>query len=339
MRTSVVSISICVGHGLRSPRIPKMIRMIPAIGAMIGMGPRPSWPRVTAEVVAMSKNAPNPPVIIAIPIRSPQYAQELRVNTVIVLCLEYCTFIVVHIFMTEFQELTEEEIFKKEREFHLLMMKKMFLGLLLLLLYMVVYGVFLAVYLFGLMPMLTGVLKTVTYITVLAGAFLCFLPWFFVTMYVVFFFKGEGAPVPLSVLKERILAMNLADIPIVAQEKRGAILITWKYLDARWWSFFRKEGASQSYELLIKFNDEKKEVRLIDISKSLSWGVGAQDFQIRGQFFRGIIAEFAVGKQWGIQENFGVGKVFDYRFSSGTIKNPVANTILRSGWNIRMTVF
>jgi hypothetical protein len=41
-----------------------------------------------------------------------------------------------------------------------------------------------------------------------------------------------------------------------------------------------------------------------------------------------------VGKQWGIKENFALGKVYDYKFVPTEIKLPVLNTILRSGWDV-----
>jgi len=151
----------------------------------------------------------------------------------------------------------------------------------------------------------------------------------------VFYFPGEGAPESPEKLREKIMEINRFDAPVMVREKGDNLVITWKYVDAKWWEILAKAGLKKIYELHVKFNNEKKEVTLIDVKKSISWKAGPTHVRVSGGFFRGVIFDYEIGKRWGINENFGVGKIYDYRFTPQEIKNPVMNTILRNGWAVR----
>lgn len=169
--------------------------------------------------------------------------------------------------------------------------------------------------------------------------FILYFPWFFWTTSLVWLFKTEVTPpVSLETLREEILAINTFKSPVVVNEKNGKLIVTWNYLDAKWWEVFAKVGLKQTYELVLKFNDEKKEVKMIDISRTVSWRTGITDLRLHASYFRGIMMEYSIGKQWGIKENFSLGKIYDYKFTPSEIKTPVMNTILKSGWNVRFAL-
>ena len=155
----------------------------------------------------------------------------------------------------------------------------------------------------------------------------------------VFFFPGEGQPVPEAELRSLIKSVNGIDAPIMVREKGNQLVVTWKYVDARWWELLAKAGLEKLYELHLKFDDQKKEVTLIDVTKSVSWRAGPTEVRVSGGFFRGVIFAYEIGKQWGIKENFQIGKVYDYKFVPQEIKNPVLNTIVRHGWGARFGIW
>ena len=151
----------------------------------------------------------------------------------------------------------------------------------------------------------------------------------------VFHFRGEGSSVSEDTLQAQILGINNLEAPVMIQEKDDRLIATWNYVDARWWEVLAKAGLRQVYELHMKFDKEKKTVTMIDINKSVSWRAGPGKVRLRGGFFRGISSTYEIGKQWGIKENFELGKIYDYKFSSSEIKYPIMNTILRNGWDVR----
>ena len=151
----------------------------------------------------------------------------------------------------------------------------------------------------------------------------------------VYAFKGEGTAVSEQALREIVQHINDLDAPVMIEERGDKLVATWKYVDARWWEILAKAGLQQMYELHMKFNDDKKTVTMIDVNKSVTWRAGPDKVRVSGGFFRGISTTYAVGKQWGIKENFEIGKIYDYKFKSSEIKYPIMNTILRNGWDVR----
>lgn len=167
-----------------------------------------------------------------------------------------------------------------------------------------------------------------------------FFPFLLLAVHKIWFFRGQGAPVELVELKKQLLAINQFDIPVVVREtKKGELIFTWKYLDAKWWELLAKAGTKKSYELRARFNEKKHEALLIDVSKSLSWRAGITGARIGWWAFRGIQVGFALGQQYGLKENFQPGQVYDFKFNPSEIKTPVMNTILKNGWNVRFGIF
>jgi uncharacterized membrane protein YhaH (DUF805 family) len=168
------------------------------------------------------------------------------------------------------------------------------------------------------------------------GAFFPFLDW---TVKRVFRFSGEGSPAPEAELRARIQALNQFDAPVMVEERKDRLVATWKYVDAQWWELLAKAGLTKIYELHMKFDVPSHTVTLIDITKSVSWRAGPREVRLRGGFFRGVILAYEIGKAWGIQRNFQPGKIYDYRFVPQEIKNPILNTILRAGWDVRFGIW
>jgi len=173
------------------------------------------------------------------------------------------------------------------------------------------------------------------------GAFVFYLPWFFWITKKVWFFKSDAVePWPYAELKKELLNINNFDAPVTVTEKKpNHLIITWKYVDAKWWELFKKAGMTGNYRLHIVFSPEKHEARLIDVETRMNWSAGPTGFHQGFTFFRGIMMQFSIGKAWGIRENFSLGKIYDYKFVPGEIKSPVMNTLLRAGWDVRFALF
>lgn len=150
-----------------------------------------------------------------------------------------------------------------------------------------------------------------------------------------FYFRGSGVPMALVDLRKQIMEVNFHDLPIVAKEKGEKISVTWKYLDAKWWEVLSKQGAQRSFELVIHLDEKNHLATLVDISRSIRWGAGPSSVRFGFSFFRGVSLSRSQGAAWGIKESFTLGKIYQFRFSSDEIHDPVMNTILQAGWNVR----
>ncbi len=169
--------------------------------------------------------------------------------------------------------------------------------------------------------------------------FITYMPYFNWIMGKVYRFKGEGEPLPPAELRKKILELNEYDVPVMVKEKRKKLIITWKYVDAKWYELIAKAGLKKLYELHIKFKQDENLVTLIDVNKTVYWRAAPTQVKIRGGFFRGVMLHWEISKLWGLDENFKFRKIYDYKFTPSEIKNPVLNSILRSGWDVRFRMW
>jgi hypothetical protein len=154
-----------------------------------------------------------------------------------------------------------------------------------------------------------------------------------------FHFTGEGRAVSEEELCTAIKGINHLEAPVMVQERGKKLVATWKYVDAKWWEVLAKAGLTKVYELHMKFDERKKEVVLIDVKKSVSWKAGPSEVRLWGGFFRGVEFSYEIGKRWGIKESFAPGGIYSYEFSPQEIKNPIMNSILRNGWDVRFGIW
>jgi hypothetical protein len=150
-----------------------------------------------------------------------------------------------------------------------------------------------------------------------------------------FRFAGEGQPAAVADVRHTLLTVNQFDAPVTAEQRsENHIVFTWRYVDAKWWAIMSKAGLEKIYECHVKLNEKNQTATLIDVTKSISWRAGTGGIKVGWVGFRGVDFRYEVGVAWGIQENFGLGEIYNYKFSPQEIKNPVMNSILRHGWDV-----
>ena len=176
-------------------------------------------------------------------------------------------------------------------------------------------------------------------LAMMAFLILAFIPYLDQVIKSTFRFRGEGQPIPAGALRRQILAVNHSRAPVMAEERLYDLVLTWKYVDARWWEVLSKAGLTRLYELHVKLDEKRRVATLIDVHKSVHWRVGPTQVHIGKRSSRGVLVGYEIGEQWGIKENWEQGVVFDYKFVPAEIKTPVMNTILRSGWDVRFGIW
>ena len=168
---------------------------------------------------------------------------------------------------------------------------------------------------------------------------LSFFPFFYYLVKSVFFIKGEGQAISKAQLQQKLEELKTFDAPVMLKPKRRGYVFTWRYVDAKWWEVFQKAGLTELYELHVRLNERKHEAILTESTRKVNWGVGVEGVHLGWSGFRGVVSEWERGEAWGIRENFAPGKLYDYTFTPALVTNPVINTILRSGWDGRFSIF
>jgi hypothetical protein len=183
-----------------------------------------------------------------------------------------------------------------------------------------------------------GLLLTAV-LAMMAFLILAFVPYLDQVVKRVFYFHGEGESVPAGALRRQILSVSQFQVPVMAEERLYDLVLTWKYVDARWWEILAKAGMTRLYELHVKLDEKRCLATLIDVTRSVDWRAGPAQVRVGWGSFHGVVSAYEIGKRWGIRENWELGKVYDYKFVPAEIKTPVMNTLLRSGWDVRFGIW
>jgi hypothetical protein len=82
------------------------------------------------------------------------------------------------------------------------------------------------------------------------------------------------------------------------------------------------------------------EVRAVEQEWSVEWRGGVPSLSLAASAFRGQKMEMSFGTAYAFrEEDLTYGKVYEYRFSTGELKEPLISAAHRSGWGWRGVAF
>ncbi|MGZ8533875.1 MAG: hypothetical protein ACXWYM_25220, partial [Candidatus Binatia bacterium] len=149
-----------------------------------------------------------------------------------------------------------------------------------------------------------------------------------------------GAPVlTREELVKRLLAINDEKLPyIVRKGPEADLVVEWKFADAKWWGILAKQGMRKSYRLRLYFDESAHRASALDEFGEVEWSAGlttAPMVHFRKTFFRGVVL---MRRERGVAYGFktplggGFGKMLDYEFDVGWLKDRVTGVVTGSGW-------
>jgi len=143
------------------------------------------------------------------------------------------------------------------------------------------------------------------------------------------------SPVSKMELRDRLLALATPERPFTVRDGEDTDLVAeWKIVDAAWWGVFSQAGLKKTYRLLLALDEEKREVRGLDVEASIDWQAGAPAVSYSRHRFRGIsLFRYERGVGYGLKQgSLEPGKVYDYRFDTREIKGPIIDAVTAAGW-------
>jgi len=147
---------------------------------------------------------------------------------------------------------------------------------------------------------------------------------------------------PVADLRKRLLGVNRDTAPFVVRDgtPEGVDLVAeWKIVDARWYEIFAKAGTERVFKVLMKFDERRGEVRAVDQEWSVEWSAGIPSLSLAASAFRGQKIEMSFGKAYAFTEDLSYGKVYNYRFDTREIKDPLIETAQQAGWGWKGVAF
>jgi len=153
---------------------------------------------------------------------------------------------------------------------------------------------------------------------------------------------AAGVPVLSSEqVKQKLLAVNRPTAPfkITDGSAEGVDLIAeWKVVDAQWYEIFAKAGLKKTFRILLKLDPQKHEVRAQDREFEISWTAGVPKVSVAVSGFKGQKQEISFGTAYAFTEELKPGQVYNYRFNTKELKEPLQEAVTSSGWTYKGVV-
>lgn len=161
-------------------------------------------------------------------------------------------------------------------------------------------------------------------------------------------FTGSKGPVAGAAklapadLRAALLALNRDSAPWHVRDGAAEncdLVGEWKIVDARWYEIFAKASLKKVFKVLMKLDATGGEVRAVDQEFTVEWRAGVPSLSASVEAFRGQKVEMSFGTAYGFKEDLGLGKIYEYRFNTKEIKDPLQQVVTQSGWGWKGVAF
>ena len=77
----------------------------------------------------------------------------------------------------------------------------------------------------------------------------------------------------------------------------------------------------------------------MDREYTISWSAGVPTLAVAATAFKGQMQSIEFGKGYAFTEKLEAGEVYNYRFDTREIKNPIQDAVTASGWTYKGVAF
>lgn len=149
-------------------------------------------------------------------------------------------------------------------------------------------------------------------------------------------------PVAPDAMRHEILAVNRPTAPFVVRDGTadGVDLVAeWRIVDAEWRQVFADAGLQKVFQVRMRLDPAKSEVRSMDKEWTVIWTAGVPQLSVSTSTSSGQINEKSFGNAYAFTEHGEFGEVYRYRFATGEIKQPLQRAVTGGGWTWRGVAF
>jgi hypothetical protein len=152
-----------------------------------------------------------------------------------------------------------------------------------------------------------------------------------------------GTPVlSMAEVTAALLALNRPSAPYRIGDgatEKVDLIAEWKIVDAAWYEIFSKAGLSKVFRIYLKLDEATHEVRAMDREYTLAWEAGVPRLALSATAFKGQMQSVEFGKAYAFTEKLEPGQVYNYRFDTREIKQPIQEAVIRCGWTYKGVAF
>lgn len=137
------------------------------------------------------------------------------------------------------------------------------------------------------------------------------------------------------------LIKNLLDLnnnpfnPYVVTYENDKIVATWNLVDKNWVKVFAKAGMKKTHKIIISFIQDKNQVKYTEQTNEVNWNFGLPIISYSQKKTFGKSRSFKRSMALSIKNDLTLEKVYDYKYSSEKLKQPIFKVITDAGWKIK----
>lgn len=117
------------------------------------------------------------------------------------------------------------------------------------------------------------------------------------------------------------------------------LIAEWKIVDAQWYESFAKAGLDKVFKIHLKLDEASHEVRAKDSEYQVEWRAGVPSVTLATKKFSGQTKEIEFGKAYGFTEKGTLGEIYNYKFKTSEIKDPIQAAVTAAGWTYKGVAF
>lgn len=157
--------------------------------------------------------------------------------------------------------------------------------------------------------------------------------------------KRPPAGTPVASVQQVLDALNGLNRPtapyrlIDGKSENVDRIAEWRIVDAQWYEVFSKAGLTKVFRIYLKLDPTTHEVRAMDREYTLEWSAGVPKLSFAVSSFRGQKQEIEFGTAYAFTETLAPGQVYNYRFNTKEIKQPIQDAVTACGWTYRGVAF
>ena len=110
------------------------------------------------------------------------------------------------------------------------------------------------------------------------------------------------APKSATEVRSALLAVSRPTAPFVVRDgapEQVDLVAEWRIVDASWYEIFAKAGLKKVFEILMRLDPQKHEVRAVDQEWSVEWRAGIPQMSLAVSTLRGQQTSIEFGKAYG----------------------------------------
>lgn len=154
---------------------------------------------------------------------------------------------------------------------------------------------------------------------------------------------SSGTPVlSKQEVLDKLMSLNRPTAPyqlLDGKTEKVDLIAEWKIVDAQWYEIFAKAGLTKVFKIYLKLDADAHQVRAMDREYTVAWSAGIPTISIAASTFKGQTTSIEFGKAYAFTETLAPGQVYNYRFDTREIKQPIQEAVTNCGWTYKGVAF